>query len=41
MSAFGEIYTTGNKFTLPAAVTAVTNITSAVSQPFQPKMKPK
>ena len=26
----GEIYTTGKNFTLPAAVTAVTNITSAM-----------
>ena len=28
MSVFGEIYTTGKKFTLPSAVTALTNITS-------------
>ena len=25
---FGEIYTTGKNFTLPAALTAVTNLTS-------------
>ena len=28
MSVFGEIYTTGKNFTLPAALTAVTNLTS-------------
>ena len=29
----GEIYTTGKNFTLPPAVTGVTNITSASNQP--------
>ena len=29
MSENGEIYTAGKKFTLPPAVTAVTNLTSA------------
>ena len=33
MSENGEIYTTGKNFTLPPAVTALTNITS-VSEPF-------
>ena len=30
----GEIYTTGKNFTLPPAVTAVTNITSGSNDPF-------
>ena len=30
----GEIYTTGKNFTLPLAVTALTNITSGSNDPF-------
>ena len=34
MSENGEIYTAGRNFTLPPAVMAVTNLTSAAMRPF-------
>ena len=36
MSASGEIYIDGKNFTLPATVTAVTNLTSASRGPIGP-----